>query len=136
MHTTNYYNTLIEIAEDSPVEAGQVPPMRGDKKSVANLQYEILSEGPYKYSSDDILFRVHAIRNDIPESEWPVEREKFFSKGQPCFRASPLTKRYGWGIHSNEQGKVALYGAETEGYEVLQKVGTIDKKKAMRSSRK
>jgi hypothetical protein len=136
MHTTNYYNTLIEIAEDSPATAGQEPPVRGDKKSVANLQYEILSEGPYKYTSDDIIFRVHAIRNDIPEQEWPAERAKFFSKGQACFRASPLTKRYGWGIHSNEQGKVALYGAETEGYEVLQKVGTIDKKKAMRSSRK
>lgn len=136
MHSTNYYNTLIEIAEDCPVDVGQEPPMRGNKKSVANLQYDILSEGPYKYTSDDILFRVYAIRNDIPENEWPAEREKFFSKGQPCFRASPLTKRYGWGIHSNEEGKIALYGAESEGYEALRNVSTIDKKKAMRSSRK
>ena len=39
-------------------------------------------------------------------------RKQFFSKGQPCFRASPLTKQLGWGVHCDKNGKVALYGIE------------------------
>ncbi|MFO7540636.1 MAG: DUF6157 family protein [Chloroflexota bacterium] len=38
MTTTNYFNTLIEIAEDCPATVGEIPPVRGGKKSVANLQ--------------------------------------------------------------------------------------------------
>jgi deazaflavin-dependent oxidoreductase (nitroreductase family) len=34
-----------------------------------------------------------------------------------CFRASPLTKKYGWGIYSNEEGKIAMYGVESEEYQ-------------------
>ena len=30
--STNYKNTFIEIAEDSPVDVGQVPPVKGDEK--------------------------------------------------------------------------------------------------------
>jgi len=35
-HSTNYQNTLIEIAEDSHAVSGQVLPTKGRKKSVAN----------------------------------------------------------------------------------------------------
>ncbi|MEM7373096.1 MAG: DUF6157 family protein [Bacteroidota bacterium] len=135
MHSTNYFNTFIEIAEDCPVIAGEVPPIRGEKKSIANLQYDMLAENPYQFSSDEVIFTIYAIRKDITESEMEAEREKFFSKGQPCLRSSPLTKRYGWGVHSNDEGKVAIYGAETEAYERLVQDPTIDKTKAMRSKR-
>jgi hypothetical protein len=135
MKTTNYYNTFIEIAEDSPNQKSVVPPVKSNM-TVANLQYEILSENPYKYTSDDILFKVHVIRTEIPKEQWEKERKKFFSKGQACFRSSPLTKRYGWGIHSNKQGKIALYGAETEAYKKFLKDETITKKKAMRTKQK
>jgi hypothetical protein len=116
VHTTNYRNVFIEIAADSPVKAGVIPPKKGEKKSVANLQYEMLSGNPYLYSSDEVLFAVFAIRKEIPKDEWQAQKQEFFSKGQPCFRASPLTKSYGWGIHSNDGGKIALYGAETKEY--------------------
>lgn len=135
MHTTNYFNGFIQIAEDSPVEEGVVPPLKGSKKSVANLQYEMLSGNPYRYTSDDVLFTVYARRKDIPEPELEQERQKYFSKGQPCFRASPLTKRYGWGIHSDEEGRIAMYGAETEDYEDFVKNPKLAKTKAMRSKR-
>ncbi len=36
-HTTNYQNTFIQTAEDCPATTGEIPPMRGDKKSAANL---------------------------------------------------------------------------------------------------
>jgi len=135
MHSTNYKNTFIEIAEDCPTKTGEIPPLKGDKKSVATYQFEMLFEKPYKYTSDDVLFTVFAIRKEIPENEREEAREVFFSKGQPCFRASPLTKRYGWGIHSNSERKIAMYGLETEEYQKLVADASIKKVKAMRSKR-
>lgn len=134
MKTTNYFNTFIEVAEDCPTTYGEIPPEKG-KKSVANLQYEMLHGHPYEYTSDDVLFAVFAERNQIPEEELAQQRALFFAKGQPCFRASPLTKRYGWGVHSDGQGKIALFGVETEAYQDLVTNNSIVKKKAMRASR-
>jgi hypothetical protein len=78
---------------------------------------------------------VFADRNDLIKAEYIKARELFFSKGQPCFRASPLTKTYGWGIHSDHQGKVALYGMESTEYQKFLKDNTIKKVKAMKSSK-
>lgn len=135
MTSTNYFNTFIEVAEDCPATRGEVPPVKGDKKSVANLQFEMLRDHPYQYTSDDVLFSVFALRKQIPKDDWAEQRALFFSKGQPCFRASPLTKRYGWGVHSNEEGKIALVGVESDEYQKFVADGSIVKKKAMRSSR-
>lgn len=136
MNSTNYFNTLIEIAEDSRIDAGEIPPLKGDKKTVANLQFEMLHEHPYELTSDDVLFSVFAIRKEIPQDALANQRELFFSKGQPCFRASPLTKSYGWGIHSNEEGKIAMVGADSIAYQRLVADESIKKTKAMRSKRK
>ena len=135
MHTTNYINTFIEIAEDCPVTAAQVPPDKGGEKTIAGLQYEIVNKNPYKYTSDDVLFQVYAIRNEITKGEMAKEREIFFSKGQPCFRSSPLAKRYGWGVHSDENGKIALYAVESPEYKKLSKDKKLQHVKAMRSKR-
>ena len=134
MSTTNYFNTLIEVAEDCPATHGEIPPVKGNK-SVANLQYEMLHGHPYEYTSDDVLFAVFAERKGISEEEFSEQREIFFAKGQPCFRASPLTKRYGWGVHSNDEGKIALFAMDSETYEDMVANSAIAKKKAMRSSR-
>lgn len=135
IHTTNYTNTLIEIADDCPANTAEVPPINGDKKPVANLQFELLERNPYKFTSDDIMFSAFATRKELPKNEWNEKRTEFFSKGQPCFRASPLTKRYGFGVHSDADGKVAIYGAETEEYKRLVQDNSIKKVKAMRSKR-
>ena len=135
MHTTNYYNTFIEIAEDCPIEIGIEPTMRGGKKTIANYQYDIITANPYKFTSDDVFFKVFAIRKDLTDVEMESEREKYFAKGQPCFRASPLTKKYGWGVHCNEDGKVAIFGRETEEYQQFLENNSIKKVKAMRSKR-
>jgi len=136
IYTTNYYNTFIEVAEDCPVSSGTVPPAKEGSPSVARLQYEMLSGDPYRYDSDDALFSVFAVRKEIPDGEREEQRQAFFSKGQPCFRASPLTKSYGWGVHCNEEGRVALYGMGTAEYQRFIADGTIKKLKAMRSKRK
>ncbi len=135
VHTTNYYNTFIEVAEDCPTPIGEIPPIKGDKKTVANIQFDFLFEHPYQYTSDTILFTVFSIRKKLLESDLEAERQHFFSKGQPCFRASPLTKRYGWGVHADSYGKIAIYGAETESYQKFIADPSLKKVKAMRSKR-
>lgn len=136
MHTTNYINTFIEVAEDCPLSKAEIPPEKNSEKSIAKLQYEMIVSYPYKYTSDDVIFKIYAIRNNIKEEEVYTEREKFFSKGQPCFRSSPLPKRYGWGIHSDDQGKIALYAVESEEYKKLSRDINLKQIKAMRSKRK
>ena len=69
IHTTNYTNTFIEIAADCPVTIAENPPVKGDVKTVANIQFEILSNHPYKLTSRKVLFQVFADRNDLPKSE-------------------------------------------------------------------
>lgn len=134
LHTTNYFDTFIEVADDTKADCGTKPPTK-DKKTVAEMQYELIAKNPYKYTSDDIFFQVFADRSDLTKAEYKQAREQFFSKGQPCFRASPLTKTYGFGIHSNNEGKVALFGMETDEYQKFVTDKKIKKVKAMKSSR-
>ena len=82
MTSTNYFNTLIEVAEDCAATVGAVPPLKSDK-TVANLQFEMLQGHPYEFTSDDVLFSVFATRKEIAEEALAEQRERFFSKGQP-----------------------------------------------------
>lgn len=135
MHTTNYFDSFIAVAEDCPVNKAEVPPVKGDNKTVANLQFEMIIDNPYKYTSDDVIFKVHALRNGIGTAAQKAEREKFFSKGQPCLRSSPLTKRYGWGVHSNAEGKVAIYAIDSSEYKKMITDKRLAHTKGMRSKK-
>ncbi len=135
VHTTNYFNTFIEVAEDTKVLCGTQPPTKPNK-TIAEMQYELIAQHPYKYTSDDVMFQVFALRNDLTDAEYSKAKEVFFSKGQPCFRASSLTKTYGFGVHADENGKLAIYGMETERYEHLSNDPQLKKVKAMRSAKK
>jgi hypothetical protein len=134
MKTTNYFNTFIEVAEDCPVEEAEIPPQKTEK-TAANIQFEMISNHPYKYTSDDVLFEIYAMKNKISNTKRAAAREEFFSKGQPCFRSSPLTKRYGWGVHSNEEGKIAIYPLGSSDYKKFAKEKSLAHVKAMRSKR-
>ena len=135
VHTTNYQNTFIEIADDCLATSGEIPPEKGTEKTIANMQYEMICDSPYKYSSDDVLFHCFAAKNKIAKVELTTAREQFFLKGQPCFRASPLSKRYGFGIHSDNDGKIALYGCDTTRYKKLSKDKKLKVVKAMKSKK-
>lgn len=127
MTTTNYYDTFISVAEDCPANVGELPPAK-EPKSAAQIQYELVAANPYKYTSDDVLYAANGERRG-------VKREEFFAKGQACFRASPLTKRYGWGVHSDGEGRVALYARESAEYKRLASDKSIKQVNAMRSKR-
>ena len=135
MKTTNYQNTFIEAAEDCPVKMAEVPPLKGTEKTIANIQFEMISEHPYQYTSDDVVFHAYATKNKIGKKDYPAEREQFFSKGQPCLRCSPLTKRYGWGVHSNSEGKVAIFAIDSKEYKKFATDKNLVHVKGMRSKR-
>ena len=127
-HTTNYIDTFIEVAADCKAISG-TPPQTKEPKTAAQIEYEMLIPKPYQYTSDDVLYESNGHRRGI-------SREEFFSKAQPCFRSSALCKRYGWGVHSDGEGKIAIYAIGTPQYTKLQNDESIKHISAMRSSRK
>jgi len=142
MPTTNYTDTFILVAEDSTADHGIEPPERGGQPTIAARIYRLIAEHPYQLTSDDVIFTVWADRNGIADGDRPAARVRFFSKGQACLRASDLGKKYGWGIHHDAEGCVALYGVETEEYRRFSSGNAVTESgaptvltKAMRSSR-
>lgn len=132
---TNYTDTFIAVAPDCPAAAGEVPQPRGAAKTVALLQYELIADHPYEYTSDDVLFEVFAERNGIGTAERAAAREEFFAKPQACLRASPLGKRYGWGIHHDGDSRVGLVALGSAEYSRLEQDVTLVQLTAMRSRR-
>jgi len=84
MNSTDYFNTLIEIAEDSNVDVGTIPSIKSDKKTAANLQFEMLQNQPYRFTSDDVLFSI-ALRKEIPQEELPANGSFSSPRDGPVF---------------------------------------------------
>ncbi|NLA37585.1 MAG: hypothetical protein GX868_18120 [Actinobacteria bacterium] len=127
-HSTDYRSTFISVAEDCPTSTGVEPPAK-EPPTVARIQYDMLTAAPYGRTSDDIVYASNGARRGI-------DREEFFSKGQPCLRASPLAKRYGWGLHFDPDGHVAMYPLGSAEYKRLSNDPEIQQLTAMRSSKK
>lgn len=134
MKTTNYLNTFIAVAEDCPVTSGEIPQLKKGEHTVASFEYEMISREPYKYTSDDVLYGVYVHKCKTAGTS-PESRETFFEKSMACLRASPLGKRYGWGVHNDPEGKIAIYSVGTPEYEKCVSDSTIAQTKAMRSKR-
>jgi hypothetical protein len=133
----NSFNTLITVADDCAVTEAVVPPRNDAKPTVAAEQYRLISEHPYGLTSEEVIFQIYADKHAIPEDERPAAREEYFSVGRACMRTSPLAKRFGWGIHSDADGRLALIAMQNEEYRRLESgaSGTAVVK-AMRSTRK
>lgn len=112
----DYIDTFIAVAEDCPATEGTPPTATPEKPSVAARTYRLIAEHPYEFTSGDVIFTVFADRHDIPERQREAARVEFYSKGQACLRSSDLGKRYGWGIHADAGGRIALYGVGTPEY--------------------
>lgn len=135
MGSTNYTGTFIQVAEDCPTEAAEQPPVGSKTLSVTALQYALISQHPYEYTSDDILFEVYAIRHAISTESRSEARETFFAKDQACLRASPLSKRYGWGIHHDAESRIALVPFDSDEYRSFATDSSVKQLRAMRSKR-
>ncbi len=112
MHSTNYTNVFIAVADDCKTAVGKIPPAKPEK-TVAQMQYELISAQPYHYTSDELIFAIYAAKNGIEPAAREAKRAAFFAKGQPCLRSSPLGKTYGWGIHFDGAARVAIYAKES-----------------------
>jgi hypothetical protein len=108
---------------------------------VASATFEMVADRPYAFRSSDVIFAVWADRRDIPPAERAAAWAEFYSKGQACLRGSDLGKRYGWGIHCDADGRIALYAVGSAEYEAFAAgMSPLDDKEvtvrpAMRSSR-
>ena len=135
MGSTNYTNAFIEVAPDCAATTGEVPPEPKAAPTVASLQHELVASNPYAYTSDDLIFAVHATHKDVPADQRDAERDAFFAKNQACLRASPLAKRYGWGIHHDAESRIALVPVDSDRYRELAADPSLKHLTAMRSKR-
>ncbi len=135
MGSTNYRNTFIRVADDCPAATGEEPPARDQAPTIAALQYLLLAEHPYELTSDDVIFEVYARRHGVADDAKAAERARFFSKPQACLRTSPLGKRYGWGIHHDDDARIALVPLGSERYRALAEDTALQQLKASRSGR-
>ena len=135
----NYYETFIQVAPDCPVTAAVVPVSKADKPTIPALEYELLSNHPYTYTQEEVLFEVQIRRLALPAIERQANRQQlwdeFFAKPHPCLRASPLAKKYGWGFHFDKEGKIKLVPMEGKEYSKFSKSKNLQQLFAMRSKR-
>ncbi|MHB1927763.1 MAG: DUF6157 family protein [Leptospirillum sp.] len=98
-----------------------------------------LSSDPYVYTQEELLFLVHVRRQRIPhsvlESKYEELWDDFFSRPRACLRPSPLPIKYGWGIHFDSDGKIALVPMESEEYRCLEADKSLTQLVAMRNRR-
>lgn len=130
-HSTNYTNTLIETSADCARLEGTAPTKEG---SVAEVQHRLICEAPYAHTSDDVIFQTEVLRGRAEDTA--QARAEYFSVGRPCLRASPLVKTYGWGVHADAQGRIALIGRESADYARLAEDPSVAKVAGMRSKRR
>ncbi|MFZ6843017.1 DUF6157 family protein [Undibacterium sp. RuTC16W] len=135
----NYYNTFIAVATDTKASHGMLPPVRSEKKTIAVLEYELIFPRPYLLTQEDVQFAVYAQRHGLTAK---VLKEKsgqlwqdFFARPMACMRTSPLAKSYGWGLHFNPVGKLALVPVESAEYQKLIADQSMTQTRAMRSKR-
>ena len=139
----HWTNMLVAVSPDCPVYEGVEPVSKRDAKPAHVIQYELLSQNPYVYTFEEQLFEVYmrhkGYSSEMGEAEKERVREELLAKSHPCMRASMLPKKYGWGVHYNHEGKIALYGMESEAYQTLleeaKRGETMELQLAMRSSR-
>ena len=130
-----YTNTFIQVATDCPAVGPVVPKPKGDKKTVAQLEHEMLWEHPYEVTQDELLFAVHMAHKGIPPEREDEARKEYFRVPHACLRASPLAKTYGWGFHFDAAGKVALVPYGSEEYRKFAADEGLQQVFAMRSKR-
>jgi hypothetical protein len=119
MESVDYVDTFITVSPDSTVDAAAPPEPRGAAPTVASATFELVTQHPYRWRSSDVIFTVWADRRDVPEVERERARAEFYARPQACLRSSELGMRYGWGIHSDHDGRVAIYAVGTPEYESL-----------------
>ena len=113
-------DTFVLVAPDCPVSSAVVPEAKQTNPSVPVIQYKLLTAKPYRLTLEDLIFETYTRRAGIPKAEVKQRsaaiRAELFSKPHACMRASAFPKRYGWGVHYDSKGRLALYPVESAEY--------------------
>ncbi|HZG56294.1 DUF6157 family protein [Paenibacillus sp.] len=132
-------DTFVRVAPDCPAAYGIVPVSKGERKTLHEIQYELLAEHPYRYTLEDLIVETH-IRHKladepIDEARRAEVRAELLRKDHPCMRASVLPKKLGWGVHYDEAGRIALYPMESERYAEFLERTDLKQEPAMRNAK-
>ena len=126
-----YHDTLITVAPDSTSGGGTVP-----ARGVAAFQYALLAGHPHEFTQAEVLFRT--AHRDVPGDPQKLRAahwDAFFAQPRACLRASPLPKSYGWGLHFDARGRVALIDMTAPEYRQLMETPSVKVVPALRSAR-
>lgn len=113
---------LIEVAEDYEGQYAQEPP-NGTSKTIARIEYELLIAHPYKFTERELFHEVHVVQRNKPHlkiDSYNIKR---------CL----LVQSFGWGIHRNREGKLALVVPDSDQYKELQ--GSANRARSYRKSK-
>ncbi len=103
---------FIMAAEDCPRDRGTVPySEKGQEPFLPLVTYEVLARHPYEYTEDELQREVHVARLGKDNFD-PATRD---------LKRNDLPKKWGWGIHYDEERRVSLVDSGTERYEQLAK---------------
>ena len=126
MESVDYTDTFITVAPDSTATAGAVPQPRAGKATVASATYEAIALAPYRRRSSDVIFIVWADRQALAQDDREAAWAEFYACSRACLRASDLGKKFGWGIHADGDGRLALYAVGSPAFEALASGTTPD----------
>jgi hypothetical protein len=114
---------LIEVATDTSAVRGEVPSDSGISKTIARISYEVLADNPYRFDEREFYHEVHVVRRG--RTNLKIENYNI--------KRLALVKKYGWGIHRNAHGKLALVACESSRYKELQADPRVKRTKAYRN---
>lgn len=102
------------------MDRGVVPRSERDPTPARVVLYDLVSRNPYKFTPEDLTFELHVRKPGPGRAEVHRRRAELWAglsaRSHPCLRACVPAKRFGWGLHVNADGKVALYGRESAEY--------------------
>lgn len=76
----SYTNTFIRVAEDCPEETGVTPMSCRTLPPTHVIQYELLTNEPYKYNHEELLYEVHVRHKQIPLEQRVSRREEIWEE--------------------------------------------------------
>ncbi|MDP9439011.1 MAG: DUF6157 family protein [Actinomycetota bacterium] len=114
-------NTFVRKAPDSNATHGTVP----KAGTIPAITYEVLRAEPYEYDERELQRKVHH----------KVRRRPDLKIQSYNIRRSALFRKLGWGLHADGEGKLAIYGCETEEYQRLASSPTLKVVDAFRAQK-
>ena len=134
MHTTDYFDTFIAVAEDCPVDAAEVPTAKS-APTIASLHHDLIAAAPYALTSDEVIFETFAIRSAIPDDERDAARGASSRRVSRVCAPRPWANATGGARTMTAKVGSPSFAVGTPEYERLAKDASLTQTRAMRSRR-